>query len=338
MHRTGENVVRVEAQALKDLAERIAGPMAKSFNHAVELLSGCSGRVVVTGMGKSGLIARKVAATLSSTGTPALFMHPVEALHGDLGMLAKGDTVVALSASGETDEILQLLATIKRLRLPLIAITCDQTAEGVHAPSQPKLAPRQVSTLASAADVFLSCAVAEEACTLGLAPTASTTAMLALGDALAISLAEKKGFKEEDFANLHPGGKLGKKLARVQTLMHTGHEVPRVNAGTLMPDVIYEMSRKKLGVTTVVDGEQLLGVISDGDLRRLLQKRGKDVLDLTAGDCMTREPKTISCGEFAATALAIMEEKKITSLVVVGANRKLEGIVHLHDLWGTEMV
>lgn len=338
MHHTGENVVRVEAQALKDLAERIAGPMARNFNHAVELLSCCSGRVVVTGMGKSGLIARKVAATLSSTGTPALFMHPVEALHGDLGMLAKGDTVVALSASGETDEILQLLATIKRLRLPLIAITCDQTAEGVRALSPPKSAPHQVSTLASAADVFLSCAVAEEACTLGLAPTASTTAMLALGDALAISLAEKKGFKEEDFANLHPGGKLGKKLARVQTLMHTGHEVPRVNAGTLMPDVIYEMSRKKLGVTTVVDGEQLLGVISDGDLRRLLQTRGKDVLDLTAGDCMTREPKTISGSEFAATALAIMEEKKITSLVVVGAGRKLEGLVHLHDLWGTEMV
>ena len=326
MHRTGENVVRVEAQALSDLAERIAGPMAKIFNHAVELLSCCSGRVVVTGMGKSGLIARKVAATLSSTGTPALFMHPVEALHGDLGMLAKGDTVVALSASGETEEILQLLATIKRLRLPLIAVTCD----AISGP--------QKSTLSSSADVWLSCAVAEEACTLGLAPTASTTAMLALGDALAISLAEKKGFKEEDFASLHPGGKLGKKLARVATLMHTGGAVPRVTAATRMPDVIYEMTRKKLGITTVVDGERLLGVISDGDLRRLLEKRGKDALDLTARECMTRDAKTISGGEFAATALAIMEEKKITSLVVVGDDRKLEGIVHLHDLWGTEMV
>ena len=336
MHRTGENVVRVEAQALKDLADRIAGSMARSFNHAVELLSCCSGRVVVTGMGKSGLIARKVAATLSSTGTPALFMHPVEALHGDLGMLAKGDTVVALSASGETEEILQLLATIKRLRLPLIAITCDQPAGATSLTA--KSGSQQVSTLASSADVFLSCAVAEEACTLGLAPTASTTAMLALGDALAISLADKKGFKEEDFASLHPGGKLGKKLARVQTLMHTGNEVPRVKSGTPMPDVIYEMSRKKLGVTTVVDGDQLLGVISDGDLRRLLQKRGKDVLDLTVGDCMTRDPKTISSNEFAATSLAIMEEKKITSLIVVSSDRKLEGIVHLHDLWGTEMV
>ena len=326
MHRTGENVVRVEAQALRDLAERIAGPMAKSFNHAVELLSCCSGRVVVTGMGKSGLIARKVAATLSSTGTPSLFMHPVEALHGDLGMLAKGDTVVALSASGETEEILQLLATIKRLRLPLIAVTCD----AISGP--------QKSTLSSSADVWLSCAVAEEACTLGLAPTASTTAMLALGDALAISLAENKGFKEEDFASLHPGGKLGKRLARVATLMHTGDAVPRVTAATRMPEVIYEMSRKKLGITTVVDGERLLGVISDGDLRRLLEKRGKDALDLTARECMTRDAKTISGGEFAATALAIMEEKKITSLVVVGEDRKLEGIVHLHDLWGTEMV
>jgi arabinose-5-phosphate isomerase len=326
MHRTGENVVRVEAQALRELADRIAGPMAVSFTRAVDLLHGCSGRVVVTGMGKSGLIARKVAATLSSTGTPAVFMHPVEALHGDLGMLAKGDTIVALSASGETDEILQLLATIKRMRLPLIAITCDALLDSTR------------STLSSSADVWLSCAVAEEACRLGLAPTASTTAMLALGDALAMSLAEKKGFKEEDFASLHPGGKLGKRLARVETLMHSGDAVPRVSAGTRMPDVIYEMSRKKLGMTAVVDGETLLGVISDGDLRRLLERRGKDALDLTAGECMTRDPKTVSGREFAASALAIMEEKKITSLVVVGHDRKLEGIVHLHDLWGTEMV
>jgi len=284
-------------------------------------------------MGKSGLIARKIAATLSSTGTPAVFMHPVEALHGDLGMLAKGDAVVALSASGETGEILQLLATIKRLQLPLIAITCDEGAGGGRVSS-----PGKQSTLASAADVSLSCTVAEEACTLGLAPTASTTAMLALGDALAVVLAEKKGFKEEDFANLHPGGKLGKRLARVETLMHSGDAIPRVTAETRMPDVIYEMSRKKLGVTSVVDGTRLLGVISDGDLRRLLEKRGKDALDLTAGECMTRDPKTISRQEFAATALAIMEERKITSLAVVDANRNLEGIVHLHDLWGTEMM
>jgi arabinose-5-phosphate isomerase len=333
MNHIGENVVRIEAQALSDLADRIAGPMSDAFNRGVELLYCCPGRVVVTGMGKSGLIARKVAATLSSTGTPALFMHPVEALHGDLGMLAHGDVVIALSASGETDEILQLLATIKRLRLPLIAVTCD----GIESDARKKSGAMQ-STLASAAEVFLSCAVAEEGCSMGLAPTASTTAMLALGDALAVAVAEKKGFKEEDFARLHPGGKLGKRLARVETLMHKGSAVPRVSPITKMPDVIYEMSRKKLGMTAVVEGERLVGMISDGDLRRLLERKGKDVLDMSAEDCMTRDPKTVSGEEFAATALAIMEERKITSLVVIGENRKLEGIVHLHDLWGTEMV
>jgi arabinose-5-phosphate isomerase len=332
MHKTGEIVVRIEAQALQNLADRIAGEMAGQFNRGVEILFACGGRVVVTGMGKSGLVARKIAATLSSTGTPALFMHPVEALHGDLGMLASGDVVMALSASGETEEILQLLATIKRLRLPLIAVTCDEGPGAAQA-----TAKSAQSTLAAAADVSLSCAVAEEACTLGLAPTASTTAMLALGDALAMALAEKKGFKEEDFANLHPGGKLGKRLARVATLMHSGDAVPRVNPQAKMPDVIYEMSRKKLGITAVVEGEKLVGIISDGDLRRLLERRGKDALDLTAGESMTRNPKTISGKEFAASALAIMEERKITSLAVVDEG-KLEGIVHLHDLWGTEMV
>jgi len=344
MKHIGENVVRIEAQALADLADRIAGPMADDFNRAVELLSGCPARVVVTGMGKSGLIARKIAATLSSTGTPALFMHPVEALHGDLGMLARGDVVVALSASGETDEILELLATIKRLLLPLIAITCDggprdrsafdRAAARGAAPGSPG---GKLSTLASSADVFLSCAVRKEAGQIGLAPTASTTAMLALGDALAVAVAEKKGFREEDFAQLHPGGKLGKRLARVETLMHTGDRVPRVSPQTKMPDVIYEMSRKKLGVTTVVEGGRLVGVISDGDLRRLLEGKGKDVLDMTAGDCMTRHPKTVAAGEFAATALAVMEEQKITSLLVVDED-ELVGIIHLHDLWGTEMV
>lgn len=333
MNHIGENVVRIEAQALSDLADRIAGPMADAFKRGVELLYCCPGRVVVTGMGKSGLIARKVAATLSSTGTPALFMHPVEALHGDLGMLAHGDVVIALSASGETDEILQLLATIKRLRLPLIAVTCDEIADDAR-----KKPGTTQSTLASAAEVFLSCAVAEEGCTMGLAPTASTTAMLALGDALAVAVAEKKGFKEEDFARLHPGGKLGKRLARVKTLMHKGDAVPRVSPKTKMPDVIYEMSRKKLGVTAVVEGERLVGIISDGDLRRLLERKGKDVLDMSAEECMIRDPKTVSGEEFAATALAIMEERKITSLVVVDEGMKLEGIVHLHDLWGTEMV
>jgi arabinose-5-phosphate isomerase len=328
MKNIGENVVRIEAEALRALADRVGGPMAASFQRSVDLMFGCGGRVVVTGMGKSGLIARKIAATLSSTGTPALYLHPVEALHGDLGMVVRGDVVLALSASGETEEILALLATIKRLQVPLIAMTGD----GVSKKSG------QVSTLAAAAEVALDCSVAEEACSLGLAPTASTTTMLALGDALAVTLSEKRGFKEEDFANLHPGGKLGKRLARVESLMHSGDALPWVTPQTKMPDVIYEMSRKKLGVTAIAQADKLVGVISDGDLRRLLEKRGKDVLDLTAGECMTKNPRTIGAREFAATALALMEEKKITSLMVVDKAGKLEGIVHLHDLWSTELV
>lgn len=398
MKHTGENVVRIEAEALRALADRIGGPMAAPFQRAVDLMFSCGGRVVVTGMGKSGLIARKIAATLSSTGTPALYLHPVEALHGDLGMVVRGDVVLALSASGETEEILQLLATIKRLQVPLITMTGDEIcgasvgralpsassgqappatadsgkgskgrgksaarvqvdrvelkskaagkarpelAEGSARSTPPSSAPAgsaQISTLASAADVALDCSIAQEACSLGLAPTASTTTMLALGDALAVTLSERRGFKEEDFANLHPGGKLGKRLARVESLMHTGEALPRVTPQTKMPDVIYEMSRKKLGVTAVVEGKRLVGIISDGDLRRLLEKRGKDVLDLTAGEAMTRDPKTIAKDEFAATALALMEEKKITSLMVVDGAGKLEGIVHLHDLWTTELV
>ena len=335
----GENVVRIEAEALRALADRLSGPMAADFNRALDFMFECQGRVVVTGMGKSGLIARKIAATLSSTGSPALYMHPVDALHGDLGMVVRGDVVLALSASGETEEILQLLATIKRLQVPLIAMTCDELVE--KAPGEGARSTR-ASTLAAAADVALDCSISKEACSLGLAPTASTTTMLALGDALAVALSEKRGFKEEDFANLHPGGKLGKRLARVESLMHSGDAVPRVTAHTKMPEVIYEMSRKKLGMTTVVDGDRLLGVISDGDLRRLIEQRGKDALDLTAQDCMTRAPKTIGAQEFAATALARMEEMNITSLVVVDSNvdggPRLQGIVHLHDLWGTEMV
>ncbi len=359
MKHTGENVVRIEAEALRALADRIGGPMAGAFQRAVELLFCCAGRVVVTGMGKSGLIARKIAATFSSTGTPALYLHPVEAVHGDLGMVVRGDVVLALSASGETEEILQLLATIKRLRVPLITMTGDEIGGGDNGRSLDSVSSRESaernlarddragersggkakrSTLAAAADVALDCSIAQEACALGLAPTASTTTMLALGDALAVTLSERRGFKEEDFANLHPGGKLGKRLARVESLMHTGDALPRVTPQTTMPDVIYEMSRKKLGVTAVVDGERLVGIVSDGDLRRLLEKRGKDGMDLTAGEAMTRDPKTIPSQEFAATALALMEEKKITSLMVVNGSGKLEGIVHLHDLWGMEMM
>lgn len=362
MKHTGENVVRIEAEALRALADRIAGPMAASFQRAVDLIYCCAGRVVVTGMGKSGLIARKIAATLSSTGTPSLYLHPVEALHGDLGMVVRGDLVLALSASGETEEILALLAMIKRLQVPLISMTGDAIWQNSQSPKTAKGAesdvvdhnerpyfsrqerarngpPASISTLAAAADVVLDCSVAQEACSLGLAPTASTTTMLALGDALAVTLSERRGFKEEDFANLHPGGKLGKRLARVESLMHTGEALPCVAPSTRMPDVIYEMSRKKLGVTAVIEGERrLVGIISDGDLRRLLEKRGKDVMDLTAGEAMTRGPKTIGADEFAAAAIAVMEEKKITSLMVVEDENRLVGIVHLHDLWGTELV
>ena len=333
MNRIGENVVRIEAEALRALADRIAGPMAQAFRDAVELLACCGGRVVVTGMGKSGLVARKIAATLSSTGTPALFMHPAEAVHGDLGMIARGDVVIALSASGDTEEILALLPTMRRLEVKLITLTGDPIFSVNNGGNGKKL-----STLAQAADIALDCSIDKEACSLGLAPTASTTTMLALGDALAVTISEKRGFKEEDFANLHPGGKLGKKLARVSTLMHTGEAIPRVAGETPMTDVIYEMSRKKLGVTTVTDGDKLLGIISDGDLRRLLEKRGKDVMDLAAADCMTRTPKTIGPDDFAITALNLMEQKKITSLVVVDSERQVLGIVHLHDLWGTELV
>ena len=336
MKHIGENVVRIEADALRALADRIAGPMADMFDRAVELMDACRGRVVVTGMGKSGIIARKIAATLSSIGTPALFMHPVDAIHGDLGMVVRGDVVLALSASGETEEILRLLATIKRLQVPLISMTGDLICNG--GASKAGRPATRLSTLAEAADIALDCSVDKEACSLGLAPTASTTTMLALGDALAVALSEKRGFKEEDFANLHPGGKLGKKLARVESLMHAGEAIPRVAPTTRMSDVIYEMSRKKLGMTTVVEGEKLLGVISDGDLRRLLERRGKDVLDLNAGECMIGEPKTISSHEFAASALALMEEKKITSLIVIDEHKNVKGVVHLHDLWGTEML
>ena len=335
MKHVGENVVRIEAEALRALADRLAGPMAAEFLRAVDLMFHCQGRVVVTGMGKSGIIARKIAATLNSTGSPAMYLHPVEALHGDLGMVVRGDVVLALSASGETEEILRLLATIKRLQVPLISMTCDDLAETA---TDKSARSTSASTLAAAAEIALDCSISKEACSLGLAPTASTTTMLALGDALAVALSEKRGFKEEDFANLHPGGKLGKRLARVESLMHSGDALPRVLATTMMTDVIYEMSRKKLGVTTVIDGDKLLGVISDGDLRRLLERRGKDALDLAAQDCMNRTPKTIDPQEFAATALARMEEMKITSLVVVDVDHRVRGIVHLHDLWGTEMV
>ena len=317
-------LVRTEAAALEALANRLENSMAPAFEHAVDLLLRCGesgGRVVVTGMGKSGIIAQKIAATLSSTGSPSLFMHPAEAAHGDLGVLLPGDVVIALSASGETEEILRLLPTLKRKGDSLIAFCCELQ-----------------STLAQASDIALDCGVEREACGLNLAPTASTTAMLALGDALAIAVSLRKGFRAEDFADLHPGGKLGKKLAFVRDLMHTGEAVPAVAPETSMTDVIYEMSRKKLGITTVQAEGKLLGIISDGDLRRLLEREGGAALSRTAGQAMHRTPRTIAATELAARALAVLEEKKITSLVVVDAAGMVEGVLHLHDLWGMELI
>src|ERR1700678_4383613 len=300
-------LVRTEAAAMLALADRLEGPMSGAFARAVDLILQCgesNGRVVVTGMGKSGIIAQKIAATLSSTGSPSLFMHPAEAVHGDLGMLLLGDVVIALSASGETEEILRLLATLKRKGDALISFCCNLS-----------------STLAQASNVALDCSVEREACGLNLAPTASTTAMLALGDALAIAVSLQKGFRAEDFADLHPGGKLGLRLARVRDLMHSGDAVPVVAPSTPMTDVIYEMSSKKLGMATVQEQGHLRGVISDGDLRRLLEREGGAALSRSAGEAMNANPRTIASEEFAATALAILEQRKITSLVVVDAEQ-----------------
>ena len=317
-------LVRTEAAALEALARRLDGPMLTDFNRAVDIILRCgesNGRVIVTGMGKSGIVAQKIAATLSSTGSPALFLHPAEAVHGDLGMLMQGDVVIALSASGETEEILRLLATLKRKGDALISF-CGNLS----------------STLAQASDVCLDCSVEREACVLNLAPTASTTAMLALGDALAVAVSLRKGFRAEDFAELHPGGKLGKQLAKVRDLMHSGDDVPRVLLTTPMSDVIYEMSSKKLGMTTVQEDGRLRGVISDGDLRRLLEREGGAALTRTAGEAMNPHPKTIAAGELGALALAMLEERKITSLIVVDGEQRVEGVVHLHDLWGVELI
>jgi len=314
-------LVRIEAAALQTLAERLEGPMAADFERAVGLVLQCSesrGRVVVTGMGKSGIIAQKIAATLSSTGTPALFLHPAEAVHGDIGGLATGDVVLALSASGETEEILRLLVMLKRIGDALISFCCNPQ-----------------STLARTSDVVLNCCVDQEACGLNLAPTASTTAMLALGDALAIAVSQRKGFRAEDFADLHPGGKLGRKLARVRELMHTGEAIPQVSPQTPMGEVIYEMSRKRLGVTTITEHGKLVGLISDGDLRRLLEREGAAALGKTAEESMNVSPITIAPEELAVRALGAMEEARITALVVVSPARTVLGVIHLHDLWKT---
>jgi arabinose-5-phosphate isomerase len=315
---TARRVLRIEAQAINDLLDRLD----ESFVRAVDLLVSCKGRVVVTGMGKSGLVGRKISATLSSTGTHSFFLHPADALHGDLGMLASGDALLAITYGGETQEILNLLETLKRLEIPIVTLTGNVK-----------------STLAEASDVVLDVSVKEEACSLNLAPTASTTVAMAVGDAIAVALLDRRGFNPEDFAALHPAGRLGKKLLRVEHLMHTGNAVPRVSAATLMPDAFHEMSAKKLGMTTVVapDGK-LAGILTDGDLRRLMEKHGGATLSMTAGDCMVSSPQTISPQLLASEALNLMEKKKITSVVVVDDQRKVLGVVHLHDLWGLQLV
>jgi arabinose-5-phosphate isomerase len=310
-------VLQTEAAAILALVDRLD----ESFERAVRLLLDCRGRVIVTGMGKSGIICRKIAATLSSTGTPAFFLHPAEAIHGDLGVLQPEDTVVALSHSGETDELLRLLETIKRLGARLIVMTGEP-----H------------STLGKAADVTLDCHVSKEACPMNLVPTASTTAALALGDALAMTLLVTKGFRQEDFANLHPGGKLGKRLMRADQLMTARDQTPAVRAGDEMREVIYEISRKKLGMSCVVDHrDRLVGIITDGDLRRHMIGTA-NLLTRAAAEVMTRNPVTISPDTLAAEALNILERHKITSLVVVDEARAVLGVVHLHDLWRTELV
>jgi arabinose-5-phosphate isomerase len=311
-------VLRIEAQAIQDVMARLDG----SFERAVDVLFACKGRVVVSGMGKSGLIGRKISATLSSTGTPSFFLHPAEALHGDLGMLARGDALLAVSYGGETEEIVRLLEALKRLEMSLVTLT-----------------GKTDSTLAQASDVVLDVSVKEEACSLNLAPTASTTVAMAVGDALAVALLERRGFQPDDFAALHPAGRLGSKLLRVEHLMHAGEALPRVSPETMMPDVFHEMSKKGLGMTTVTEADgRLAGILTDGDLRRLMEKHRGATLEMRAGDCMTRGAQTIGPHVLASEALNLMEKRKITSIVVVDEVKAVLGVVHLHDLWTLELM
>ncbi len=308
----GKRVLSIEARAIAALVDRLDDRFAR----AVDLLLQCAGKVVVSGMGKSGLIGQKIAATLASTGTPAFFVHPADGIHGDLGMLAKEDALLAISHSGETEEVLKLLPFMKRLGIPIIALT-----------------GRPQSTLAKYSDVVLDVSVSEEACPLGLAPTSSTTAALAMGDAVAIALLQKRGFKEEDFAQFHPGGALGRRLLfKVRDLMHQGEALPRVSATASAKDAIKEMTSKKLGMTTLIDATgKLAGVVTDGDLRRFLEK-GKSLAGAKAKDLGSKSARTIRADALAAKALQIMEQHSITSLVVLDERNRLAGVVHLHDL------
>jgi len=315
---SARRVLQIEAQAIQNVLERLDA----SFEKAVDLLFACKGRVVVTGMGKSGLVARKISATLSSTGTPSFFLHPAEAVHGDLGMIARGDATLGVSYSGETEEIVRLLEAMKRLEIPLVTLT-----------------GRTSSTLAEASEVALDVSVKEEACSLNLAPTASTTVAMAVGDALAVALLERRDFRHDDFAALHPAGRLGRKLLRVEHTMHAAAALPRVSPETPMSDVIHEMSDKGLGMTTVThpDG-RLAGILTDGDLRRLMEKHRGATLEMTAGESMTRNPQTIGPHVLASEALNLMEKRKITSIVVVDETQAVLGVVHLHDLWTLQLM
>ncbi len=309
----GKRVIQEEIEEVKKLIDRVD----ENFVKAVRILSECKGKVVFTGMGKSGIIAKKIASTMASTGTPAFFLHPAEGIHGDLGMLTKNDVVVAVSNSGNTREVLDIIPVVKRLGLKLIAMTGNPNSE-----------------LAKKSDVVINVGVDREACPLGLAPTSSTTATLVMGDALCMALLKVKGFKKEDFAMVHPGGSLGKKLLlKVEDLMHVGEDIPKIKEEASMEEVVIEISSKRLGITTVVnDEDRLMGVITDGDLRRLIERLGKALFDVRAKDVMTKNPKTIKKEALAIEALNLMERYSITSLVVTDDNNKVEGIIHLHDI------
>jgi arabinose-5-phosphate isomerase len=313
-----ERVLRVEAESIWALARRLD----ERFVQAIEVMQGCLGRVIVTGMGKSGLVGRKIAATLASTGTPAYFLHPAEGVHGDIGMVARGDVVLALSNSGETDEVLAVLPGIKRLGIPLILLTGTPG-----------------STLARQADVVIDVGVSEEACPMNLAPTSSTTAALAMGDALAMALLDLKGLRAEDYAALHPRGSLGwRSLFKVSDLMHTGLAIPAVAEGATMKEAMEEMSAKRMGMTTVVDGEgRLVGIITDGDLRRQQLVHGS-LLERRAGEGMTREPRCIGADDLAAKALSVMEVHAITSLIIRDPDRRPAGIIRLQDILRAKIV
>jgi arabinose-5-phosphate isomerase len=315
---TARRVLRIEAQAIQDVLARLDA----TFDRAVDLFFACKGRVVVAGMGKSGIVGKKISATLSSTGTPSFFLHPAEALHGDLGMIARGDVMLAVSYGGETREIIALLDALKRLEIPLVALT------GISK-----------STIAQASDVVLDASVNEEACSLNLAPTASTTVAMAIGDALAVSLLERRDFRHDDFAALHPAGSLGKRLLRVDKVMHAGDALPKISPQTPMPQAFHEMSAKKLGMTTIVNADgTLAGILTDGDLRRLMEKHGGATLSMTAAQCLNPNPQTVKPSILASEALTLMEKRRITSVVVIDDARRVLGVVHLHDLWGLQLV